>query len=87
MEMKILTNKKGVLELEFDEKTLPEVLCAELQKKGVDAYAYEEHPLLTGYKLHIEDKEPMKKLKLATSQVDKDWKSLRKSLEKKIPKK
>jgi len=29
-----------------------------LQANKVDAYAYEPHPLLPGYRLHIEAKEP-----------------------------
>ncbi|MBM3309445.1 MAG: hypothetical protein FJY77_04245 [Candidatus Altiarchaeales archaeon] len=83
MEVKILENKDDVLEIEFDDKTVPNVLARQLNKEGVDAYVYEEHPLLAGYRLHIKASDPVKKLKKALSTVEDDWTELKKELTKK----
>jgi len=84
MEVKILENKKDVLEIEFDDKTLPNVLVTELSKQGVDAYVYENHPLFPGYRLHIEGEDPMKTLKKAITTVDDEWGEFKKQLTKEI---
>jgi DNA-directed RNA polymerase subunit L len=84
MEIKVVENKKDVVEIEFDEKTLPNVLVNELNKDGVDAYVYENHPLFPGYRLHIEGEEPMKKLKKAVGAVEDQWTDLKKELVKGI---
>jgi len=80
MEIKILENKKDVVEIEFDDKTLPNVLASELTKEGVDAYVYEKHPLFPGYRLHIAGDEPMKKLKKAVSAAESEWSEFKKEL-------
>lgn len=73
MAITILENKKDDLELEFDGKELPNALLDVLLKKGVDAYAYDPHPLLPGYRLHIRDKNPKNRLKDSLKIVDKEW--------------
>jgi len=83
MEVKILENDKEALEIEFEDKTLPHVLAKQLNKDGVDAYVYEEHPLLTGHRLHINSADAMKKLKKALSAVEGEWSELKKELTKK----
>lgn len=84
MEIKIVENKKDVIEIEFDNKTLPNALVSELNKEGVDAYVYEKHPLFPGYRLHIKGGEPMKKLKKALSTVEGEWSEFKKELTKGI---
>jgi len=49
-----------------------------LQANKVDAYAYEPHPLLPGYRLHIEAKDPLKELNSAIKTVEADWKAFQK---------
>jgi DNA-directed RNA polymerase subunit L len=80
MEIKVLENKKDVVEIEFDDKTLPNVLVSELIKGGLDAYVYENHPLFPGYRLHISGDEPMKKLKKAIGSVESEWSEFKKEL-------
>ena len=80
MEIKILENKKDVVEIEFDDKALPAVLVKELSKAGIDAYVYEKHPLFPGYRLHIAGEEPMKKLKKAINTIEGDWDEIKKDL-------
>ena len=84
MEMKIVENKKDVLEIEFYDKTLPNVLMKQLNADGVDAYVYEKHPLFPGYRLNVKASDPMKALKKALSAVEKDWKGFGKELTQKI---
>ena len=80
MDIKVVENKKDVVEIEFDDKTLPNVLVGELIKEGMDAYVYEKHPLFPGYRLHIAGDEPMKKLKKAVSSVESEWGDFKKEL-------
>lgn len=80
MEVRIIENKKDVVEIETDDKTLPHVLVGELNREGVDAYAYENHPLFPGYRLRIKSEDAMKKLKKALSNVEDEWGELKKEL-------
>ena len=73
MKAEIIEDKDGVLEIEFDDKVLPNALLAVLMKTGVDAYADEPHPLLPDYRLHIEAKNPKKEFKDALKIVDSTW--------------
>jgi len=87
MEAKIIKKKRGSLELGFDNKELPNVLAASLSKRGVDAYAYYPHPLLSDYRLHIDSKNPMDDLKKSIVEVGKEWKDLQKIFRKTLSKK
>ncbi|RLI92512.1 MAG: hypothetical protein DRO89_02005 [Candidatus Altiarchaeales archaeon] len=78
MEIKFIQKKKGVIELEFDDKTLPNALVGVLSERGIDAYVYDPHPLMPGYRLHVEAPDAMKELKSALNQVEKKWKSFHK---------
>ncbi|HDH41254.1 MAG TPA: hypothetical protein ENG12_02460 [Candidatus Altiarchaeales archaeon] len=80
MEIKFIQKKKGVVELEFDDKTLPNALVGVLSEMGVDAYVYDPHPLIPGYRLHVEAPDAMKELKSAMNRVEKEWKEFHKLL-------
>jgi DNA-directed RNA polymerase subunit L len=80
MKVNIIEKKKEVLEIEFDDKTLPNALLAVLMKNKVDAYAYEPHPLMPGYRLHIETEDPVKELKAALKEVETSWNAFAKEL-------
>ena len=81
MDYKIISEKKDVLEVEFDEKTLPHALLSYFTTKGVDAYCYDEHPLLPGYRLHVSGKNPKALVRKALSSMESDWRKLRKGVE------
>ncbi|MFH1297367.1 MAG: hypothetical protein ABIJ04_08865 [Bacteroidota bacterium] len=87
MEYKIIEDKDDIFEVEFDDKVIPTVLSSELKSMGVDAYSYTPHPLLTGTRLHIDGKNPMKAFEKALKKVEKDWKEIRTLVEKSTPKK
>lgn len=78
MKVSIIDKKDGLLDVEFDDKVLPNALLSVLMANKVDAYAYEPHPLLPGYRLHIEAKDPMKELNSALKTVEADWKAFEK---------
>lgn len=84
MKASIIEKKDGVLEIECDDKPLPNTLLAALIKNKVDAYTYEPHPLLPGYRLHIEADNPMKELQAALKSVESDWDKFEKELTSKI---
>jgi len=86
MNFKIIENKKNSLEIEFDDKGLPNMLLMALNENGVDAYTYEPHPLLQGYMLHIDAENPAKEFKKAVADVSKKWGELEKLIESKIKK-
>ncbi|MBN2015154.1 MAG: hypothetical protein JW778_08240 [Candidatus Altiarchaeota archaeon] len=73
MEVKFIQKKKKIIELEFDDKTLPNALAEALSENEVDSYVYEPHPLIKGYRLHVEADDAMKELKSAVSKVEKRW--------------
>jgi len=76
MDCKIIENKKDLLEIEFDDKTLPNALLTILLENGVDAYAYDPHPLFSAYRLHVEAPDPVKELKKSVKELEKEWKTL-----------
>lgn len=78
MKVSIVEKKDGLLEIECDDKVLPNALLGVLMANKVDAYAYEPHPLLPGYRLHIEAKDPLKELNSAIKTVEADWKAFQK---------
>lgn len=72
------------MEVEFDDKVLPNALLSVLMKNEVDAYLSEPHPLLPTYMLHIEAKDSMKELKRAIKTVESDWNKFGKELQAKV---
>ncbi|MBN2250859.1 MAG: hypothetical protein JW724_02140 [Candidatus Altiarchaeota archaeon] len=84
MKVDIVTKKKGVLEVECEDKNLPIALLNVLVKDKVDAYTYEPHPLLPAYRLHIEADDSSNELKKALKTVEADWKSFGDELQKKL---
>jgi len=84
MKVNIVEKKDGVLVVEFDDKVLPNALLNVLIGNKVDAYAYEPHPLLPDYRLHIEADDPVKELKSAIKSVETDWNAFGKELMSKI---
>jgi DNA-directed RNA polymerase subunit L len=78
MKVSIMEKKDNLLDIEFDDKVLPNALLGVLMANKVDAYAYEPHPLIPGYRLHIEAKDPMKELNTAIKTVEADWKAFQK---------
>jgi len=84
MEIKFIQKKKGVIELEFDDKILPNALVGVLSEKDIDAYAYDPHPLIPSYRLHVEAPDAMKELKSALKQVEREWKEFHKLLKEEI---
>lgn len=87
MKVKIVEKKKGSIELEFDNKELPNVLATSLAKRGVDAYAYGPHPLLSDYRLHVDSKNPIDDLKKSVVEVGKEWGDIQKIFRKTLGKK
>ncbi|MFH0861354.1 MAG: hypothetical protein V1921_09150 [Candidatus Altiarchaeota archaeon] len=87
MECKIIENEKNKLVIESDDKTLLSVLSSELKSMGVDAYSYDPHPLIKGYRLSIEASNPSAVLKKAMKKAGADWKKLGDLVEDKAPKK
>jgi len=81
MEVNILIEKEDELELELDNKSIANLLRAELIAMGVDAYTYEPHPLLPGYRLHIKAPKARDKFIEAVERADKNWKKLHKMVE------
>lgn len=84
MKVSIVEKKDGVLEVEFDDKLLPNTLLAALIKNKVDAYTYEPHPLLPAYRLHIDADNPMKELHASIKAVEADWEKFGKELSSKL---
>jgi DNA-directed RNA polymerase subunit L len=78
------SDKKDIFYKDISNKELPEVLRLELIKNGVDAYTYESHPLIPGYRLNVSGKNPKKEIKNALKNVEKEWNELRSLLEKKL---
>lgn len=87
MEVKFIEKKKDAIELEFDEKTIPNALLGALIEEGADAYVYEPHPLLKSYRLHIEAPDSMKALKSAIDRLDEEWTTFGKLLKKELSQK
>jgi DNA-directed RNA polymerase subunit L len=87
MEIKFIEKKKDVIEIEFDEKTVPNALLGALVEEEVDAYVHEPHPLLKAYHLHIEAADSMKELKKAAAKVEDEWDQFSKLLKKELGKK
>jgi DNA-directed RNA polymerase subunit L len=84
MEFKFVEKKKDVVELEFDEKEIPVALCGVLSANDVDAYWYEPHPLIPGFRLHIEAADAQAELKKAIATLGAEWSQFKKGVEAKL---
>jgi DNA-directed RNA polymerase subunit L len=84
MDYKVVEKKKDMMELEFDEKEMPVALANQLQKSGVDAYWYEPHPLIKGFRVHIDSETAEADLKKAVASLNKEWSELSKALKTKL---
>jgi len=78
MDFKFVEKKKGVVEVEFDDKDIPICLASTLVKNGVDAYWYEPHPLMDGVRLHVESDDAFKDFKAAVNDLSKEWDAFKK---------
>ncbi|MCX6695726.1 MAG: hypothetical protein NTU61_05475 [Candidatus Altiarchaeota archaeon] len=81
MEFKFVEKKKGVVEIEFDEKEIPICLASTLVRNGVDAYWYEPHPLIPGIRLHVKAGDAMKEFKSAVKDLNDEWSGFKKLVE------
>lgn len=73
MEVKFIQKRKNAVELEFNDKTLPNALNEALAEGNVDSYVYEPHPLVKGYRLRVEAADALKELESAIAKVEKEW--------------
>ncbi len=80
MAIRFIEKKNASVELEFDDKILPNLLRADLIRHEVDSYCYDPHPLLPGYRLHVDAKDAIKEIKGSLKRVEKDWKDFGKAL-------
>lgn len=78
MTIKFIEKKKESVEMEFDDKVLPNLLRTNLIEHGVDSYCYDPHPLLPGYRLHVDAKDALKEIKGSVKRLEKDWKDFAK---------
>ena len=69
---------------EIAEKNLPEILCAALTEKDIDAYTYDPHPLVMGRCLCASSKNPIKDLNNAADKVKGDLDEMQKLFEKEL---
>jgi len=84
MKVTIIEKKEGLLEVEFDDKVLPNALLGALARKKVDAYVYEPHPLLMRYRIHVEAHDAMKELQGAIKVVEAEWSEFGKELKSRL---
>jgi len=80
MTIKFVEKKKESVEVEFDDKVLPNLLRTDLIEHDVDSYCYDPHPLLPGYRLHVDAKDVMKEIKGSLTRVEKEWKDFAKAV-------
>lgn len=76
MEIKILKDEKGLLDVEFDSLTIAEVLRAYLVENGAKIAAWKRANPRENPVLHIEADDPKKTLKAAIAQIEKEIDSL-----------
>ncbi len=84
MDIKFIERKDDLVEVEFDKKAIPNSLLEILIKRGIDAYCYEEHPMVSGRRLHIEAKNAEKELKYSINVLEKEWNEFGKLVKKEI---
>ncbi len=73
MDINIVEKKKDMIEIEFFEKEVAISLVGELLSAGIDAYWYEPHPLIPGFRVHLDSNKPAADLKNAVASLKKDW--------------
>jgi DNA-directed RNA polymerase subunit L len=86
MDYKVVDKGKNFVEVEVSDKALPNAILPILHDEGVDAYAYDPHPLKLGYRLRITADNPERELRKAVDRLSKDWKGFRKAVVEKVPK-
>jgi len=72
MEVTLIQDDNEDLEIEINDSILPNVLATRLARNKIDSYFYNPHPLLPGYRIHLESKNGNKDIKKAISDVEKD---------------
>ncbi|OYT54793.1 MAG: hypothetical protein B6U72_01625 [Candidatus Altiarchaeales archaeon ex4484_2] len=72
MDVAIIEDDKEKLEIEINDSTLPNALATRLARNRIDAYFYNPHPLLPGYRIHIESKNGKEDLKKAINDLKGD---------------
>jgi DNA-directed RNA polymerase subunit L len=72
MEVTYIQDDEEDLEIEINDSILPNVLATRLARNKIDSYFYNPHPLLPGYRIHLESKNGKKDIKKAISDVEKD---------------
>ena len=80
METTVIIDEKEDYEIELADKTVAHMLLGMLEKNGVDAYVYDEHPLKVGTRIHVSGATPKAKLKAAVADAEKEWATLKKTL-------
>jgi len=84
MEVSIVEKTKGMMEIEFSEKEVAISLVGALLKEGVDAYWYDPHPLMPGFRVHVDAAKPEAAVKKATTTMKKAWTDLKKQVIEKL---
>lgn len=88
MNVKVLSNKKEELRLEFEDETetMTQLLATQVWKEGKEAAAVREHPFIENPKLIVMGKSPERVLKKAAialeEQCDEFKEEFRRALEK-----
>jgi DNA-directed RNA polymerase subunit L len=72
MEVKILKDEKGVLDIEISSLTIAEVLRVYLNKEGAKLAAWKKDHQTSSPVLHIEAENPKKLLKSAIAALEKE---------------
>ena len=72
MNVKVLSNKKEELKLEFEDETetMTQLLATQIWNEGKEAAAVREHPFIENPKLVVMGKSPEKVLKKATKALE-----------------
>ncbi|MEA1924474.1 MAG: hypothetical protein U9M95_01245 [Candidatus Altiarchaeota archaeon] len=84
MEVTLIQDDKENLEIEINDSLLPNVLATRLARNRIDSYFYNPHPLLPGYRVHIESKDGKEDLKKAINDLEKDIGELSKLFSKEL---
>ncbi|HHQ44924.1 MAG TPA: hypothetical protein ENN13_02165 [Candidatus Altiarchaeales archaeon] len=84
MDVRFIKKEKDVVEIEFSEKEVPQALISILNEMGVDAYTYEPHPLMPGFRLHIESDDALADFQKALKRLGGDWSDFSKLIESKL---
>jgi len=69
----IVEMEKEKIEIEFDDKIMPNLIASKLLENGIDAYMYEPHSLIKGTFLHAEGKSLNTKMKKSLKELDSEF--------------